>query len=44
MLLYLELGFNEMAREVWGSKSNIQMWNTVKPNAAKIKATAAAMH
>ena len=43
MFLYIEFYFDEMSREIWGSNSNFQMWNTLKPIAAEIKATMAAM-
>ena len=44
MLLCLEFQFNDLSREIWGSKSNLLMWNTLKPNAAEIKATVAAIN
>ena len=43
MFLCIEFISDEMPREIWGSKSNFQMWNTLKPIAAEMKATMAAM-
>ena len=43
MFLCIEFYFDGMSREIWGSKSNFQMWNIPKPIAAEIKATMAAM-
>ena len=39
MFLCIEFNFIKMPREIWGYKSNFQIWNTLKPNAAKTKAT-----
>ena len=43
MFLYIKIHFNELSREILGSKSNFQMWNTLKPNADEIKASVAAI-
>ena len=42
MFLCIEFYFDEMSREILGSKSNFQMWNIPKP-IAEIKAAMAAM-
>ena len=43
MFLCIEFHFNEMSREIGGSRSNFQMWDTLKLNAAEIKATMSAI-